>query len=248
VAGKARVTLEQKPWPGNLGTRVRALASPDARIELFWGDLAPDAGVAAMLSAWLSPDERTRAARFGTDALRERYVIGRGTLRAALGRRVGVPPEAVGIARGRRGRPQLRDHRDLDFNVSHTDRVMLIAIAHGPTVGVDVERRDRVINTTGIARRCLTDPERRALAELADDDARRRVLQLWTCKEAMSKATGDAMSAPFARLDVAHAPGLRLCDGPPPYVPDAWALHEIAAPEAFFATLAVWSPARMSGG
>jgi 4'-phosphopantetheinyl transferase len=235
------VTLEQKLWPGNLGMRVRALPSPDARIALFWGDLAPGAGVADILGQWLSADERKRSARFGAPALRERYVIGRGTLRAALGRCVDLPPEAVALSRGRRGRPRLRDHTGIDFNVSHTDNVMLIAIARGTTVGVDVERRDRIINTAGIARRCLTEPERKALAQLSDDDARRRVLQLWTCKESLSKATGDALSAPFRRLDVAHAPALRLRDGPPPYTPEAWALHAIQAPEAFFATLAVWS-------
>jgi 4'-phosphopantetheinyl transferase len=141
----------------------------------------------------------------------------------------------------------LRDRSDVDFNVSHTDRVMLIAIARGTTVGVDVERRDRIINTAGIARRCLTEPERQSLAPLSDDDARRRVLQLWTCKEAMSKATGDALAAPFRRLDVSHAPELRLRDGPAPYTPDDWTLHAVAAHKDFFATLAVWS-ARASDG
>jgi 4'-phosphopantetheinyl transferase len=241
------VTLEQKPWPGNVGARVRALPSPDPRIAVYWGTLAPDPGVAGDLGQWLSPEEHTRSARFGTPALRERYVIGRATLRAALARHVDSSPDAVALSRGRRGRPQLRDPAGLDFNVSHTDRVMVIAIARDATVGVDVERRDRVINTAGIARRCLTRAEQQALADLSEDDARRRVLQLWTCKEAMSKATGDALSAPFRKLDVAHAPVLRLRAGPAPYTPEAWTLHAIAAPDEFFATLAVWS-GRMSGG
>jgi 4'-phosphopantetheinyl transferase len=240
------VTLEQKPWPGNVGARVRALPSPDPRIAVYWASLAPDPGVADRLEQWLSPDERTRSARFGTPALRERYVIGRGTLRAALARHVDSSPEAIALSRGRRGRPRLRDHAGLDFNVSHTDRVVVIAIARETTVGVDVERRDRAINTAGIARRCLTPAEQGALAELPEDDARRRVLQLWTCKEAMSKATGDALSAPFRELDVAHAPVLHLRAGPAPYTPDAWTLHAIAAPDEFFATLAVWS-GRTSG-
>jgi 4'-phosphopantetheinyl transferase len=248
MAGEARVTLEQKPWPGNLASRVRALDSPDPRIDILWGDLEPAPGVAGKLAQWLSADEKARATRFGTEALRERYVIGRGTLRAALARRLDVPPEAVALSRGRRGRPQLRDTPDLDFNVSHTDRVMLIAIARETTVGVDVERADRVVNTAGIARRCLTAAEQRALAGLDADAARRRVLQLWTCKEAMSKATGDALSAPFRRLDVALSSAPALVDGPAPYTPDAWTLHALPAPPAFFATLAVWTTTRVSSG
>jgi len=66
------------------------------------------------------------------------------------------------------------------------------------------------------------------------------VLRLWTCKEAMSKATGDAMSARFARLDVLTEPALRLRAGPPPYEPARWALHALAAPDDHIATLALW--------
>lgn len=263
------MTLEQKPWPGNLARRVREIASPDARIALLWGSLAGDAALVADLAHSLSPAEHARASRFGSDALRERYVIGRGTLRAALARHLDVPPQDVELARGRRGRPQLALQLGLDFNVSHTAQVMLIAIARGVTVGVDVEATARSINTSGIARRCLSAAERQALEGLDGDHARRRVLQLWTCKEAMSKATGDALSAPFRRLEVelsaprrhdselsrGHDAALperqrldfalpsspRLRDGPSPYTPGDWSLHALVPPEPYFATLAVWT-------
>jgi 4'-phosphopantetheinyl transferase len=67
----------------------------------------------------LSPAERARAARFGTDALRERWIAGRATLRMLLGDALGVAPVAVEIRRGVRGRPELADARaGIDFNVS----------------------------------------------------------------------------------------------------------------------------------
>ena len=148
----------------------------------------------------------------------------------------------VVLERGRRGRPQLARDLGLDFNVTHTADVMLVAIGSGITVGVDVEREDRVINTPGIARRCLTDAERSRLA-LEDDSARRDVLRLWTCKEAMSKATGDALAAPFRRLDVELAGGLRLRDGPPPYLPARMTLHPVDVPGGYLATVALWDHA-----
>ena len=82
--------------------------------------------------------------------------------------------------------------------------------------------------------------EQRTLAGLAPDARRRALLRLWTCKEAMSKATGDALAAPFRRLSVATAAGLRLADGPAPYVPAAWRLAAADAPGAFLATVALW--------
>ena len=85
--------------------------------------------------------------RFATDVLRERYLIGRISLRRLLGRTLGVEPAAVPLERGPHGRPQLTGIRDIDFNVSHTTDVALIAIARHVKVGVDVERADRSIHS-----------------------------------------------------------------------------------------------------
>jgi 4'-phosphopantetheinyl transferase len=234
------VTLEQNPLPGNLNGRVRRLPSPDPRVEVFWCTLEDDAALATSVAAWLSAEEQARAARFGTDALRRRYVIGRATLRALLGRRLRVPPGAVVLARGRRGRPRLAAAGTLDFNVSHTRGVLLAGIADGITIGVDVEHAARTINTEGIARRCLAPAEQAVMAALDTEGARRDVLQRWTCKEAMSKATGDAMSAPFRRLDLELRDHPVLVAGPPPYVPADWTLRALPV-DGYFATLALWS-------
>jgi len=234
------VTLEQNLWPGNLEARIRSLPSPDRRVALSWCTLDDDASLAAAVAGWLSPAEHARAARFGREALRRRYVIGRAMLRAVLGEVLAMPPADVRIARGRRGRPTLRAPHAPDFNVSHTGGVLLAAVGRGVTVGVDVERGARPIPTAALARRCLTAGERADLAPLDPEGARRRVLRLWTCKEAMSKATGDAMSARFGRLDVATEPHLELRSGPVPYVPAQWTLHALPAPDDHIATLALW--------
>jgi 4'-phosphopantetheinyl transferase len=139
-----------------------------------------------------------------------------------------------------RGRPQLAPPADLDFNVSHTADVAIVGIVRGARIGVDVERLDRTINVSGIARKFLSVSERAALALLDAESARRRVLTLWTCKEAMSKATGDALSAPFDRIDVDLDRGPSLRGGPAPYDPVRWSIHPAAAPTEFVATVALW--------
>jgi len=235
------VTLDDQGLAGKLAQRVQALASPDPRIRLFWCDLSCDPALAALARDWLAPAERARAARFGTEALRQRYVTGRAILRATLGQRLHHDPPSVMIERGRRGRPQLAGSAHLDFNVSHTGDVLLIGLAENVHVGVDVERVDRIINVSGISRRCLSPAERAELRPFDEEAARQRVLRLWTCKEAMSKATGDALSAPFRELDVAFRPEPVLRAGPPPYLAAHWRLHALTVPASHFATLAVWS-------
>ncbi|MFO1323458.1 MAG: 4'-phosphopantetheinyl transferase superfamily protein [Burkholderiales bacterium] len=216
-----------------------ALPSPAAGVDVWLCGLARGDGEIRELAALLSPAEHARAARFGRTELRDRYVAGRASLRIVLGAKLGMAPAAVAIERGVRGRPYTPDAAGLDFNVSHTLGVALVGVAHGQRIGVDIEHGGRALNVDGVARKFMSPREQDELRALGDDARRRALLRLWTCKEAMSKATGDALSAPFRRMDVDAGP-LRLVGGPPPYEPARWRLHAVDVPGGFLATVALW--------
>jgi 4'-phosphopantetheinyl transferase len=222
------------------------IPAPAPGVALYLCGLARSAAEIREMAKTLSVAETARAARFGRSYLRDRYVAGRATLRLLLAAELGLAPAEVPIARGTRGRPHVPNAPRLDFNVSHTRGVALIGIAHGPRIGVDIEHADRVVNVEGVARKFMSAREQDALASLAPDDRRRALLRLWTCKEAMSKATGDALAAPFRRMDVVTDPSLQLKDGPAPYVPYCWQLHAIAVPGGYLATIALWHGASSS--
>lgn len=242
------------------------LAAPQPRpdpapdVRAWTCELLRDPSDAAELATLLAPRERERMNRYGRDDLRHRYAVGRATLRVVLGGCLGVLPQEVEIVAGRRGRPELaaRHASDLDFNVSHTRGTAVIGVTRGRRLGVDIEHGERTLNVEGVARKFMTAAERAGLARLDDDVRRRAILLLWTCKEAMSKATGDALAAPFRDLDVriANPDGSdddtsprELVAGPAPYTPGAWRLHPIDIGRGFLATAAVWAypPARLHG-
>jgi 4'-phosphopantetheinyl transferase len=192
-------------------------------------------------AALLSDAEHARLGRFGRQDLRERYVAECGALRTILGTLLGVAPKALPIVRGRRGRPQLAGG-EVDFNMSHTGTIGIVGVLEDARIGVDIEREDRAINVGGIARKFLSASERERLGGLDHDLARRRVIALWTCKEAISKASGDALSAPFRAIDVDLTSGRRLADGPGAYAPERWSLHAADAGSEYVATVAIWRP------
>jgi len=225
-----------KPLPA----RPVALAKVSPSLDAWTCELARSASDIEALATALSSAELERAARFGRPELRDRYIVGRATLRVLLGARLGVMPGDVVIARGPRGRPYLGDARTLDFNVSHTDAIALFGMTSGQRIGVDIEHADRQLNVDGVARKFMTPREQARLAALDVDARRRALLRIWTCKEAMSKATGDALSAPFRRLDVSIGKTLRLDDGPPPYTPARWRLIALEVPGGYLATAALW--------
>jgi len=237
-------TVDDFPATGNSGASSLApvaLVSPIDGLALWFATLSADDGEFARAAAWLSPAEHARAARFGREHLRRRYIVGRASLRWTLGRTLSMPPAAVPIVRGERGRPRLDGIGELDFNISHTDDAALIGIARDGRIGVDIERDDREVNADGLARKFLTPAEQATLTALAADERRVRFLRYWTCKEAMSKATGDGLAAPFREIEVTLDNGIELVAGHAPYDPPRWRLLEAAAPEGFIATVALRS-------
>jgi 4'-phosphopantetheinyl transferase len=91
----------------------------------------------------LSADERARRARFRFDMDRRRYLVGRGILRLLVGHCLNVPTAETEFECGASGKPRVRARvqTPLQFNVSHSGEVVLIALARGRALGIDVEPR-----------------------------------------------------------------------------------------------------------
>lgn len=229
----------ERPMP----PRVVATAAPG--LSLWLCPLRVKPAELERMAAVLSVAERERAARFGTVALRSRYVVGRATLRTLLAAAIAMPAAEVPLRQGSRGRPELDlPEPPLDFNVSHTGDVALIgflATRRGARVGIDIEHCDRQLDADRLARRYLTAQEHASFERLEADARRRRFIELWTCKEAMSKATGAGLSAPMRELCIELGNGPRLAAGPPPYSPPDWQLWPVHGIGGYVATAALWT-------
>ena len=116
-------------------------------------------------------------------------------LRHALAARTGLPASALDLQRDAMGRPFLRLPPTAmsvapDFNVSHAGQYVLIAIASGRRVGVDIERHDRALDWQSLSPLVLTTDERAQLASLPAPQQTAAFIQRWAIKEALLKATG----------------------------------------------------------
>ena len=121
----------------------------------------------------LDDSERAIAARFATAALRDGYVIAHAGVRALLRRYVGAP---IVFTRGERGKPRVEG---VEHNLSHCDDVALLAVARDMAVGIDIERRDALIDQRAVGRLVR-----------APSEAGMEFMRVWCRKEACLKATG----------------------------------------------------------
>jgi len=185
------------------------IAIPDLhedRIQVWRLNLDQDAAGAEHLRALLSDDERARADRFYFPHLRAYYTLVRGALRILLGGVSGREPAKLEFAYAQHGKPYLPGS-EVQFNVSHSGALGLIALARGRRIGVDVERIRNMDDSEAIARRFFAPAEVAEYLSLPADQRPAAFYSCWTRKEAFIKAVGDGLSFPLHQFTVSLKPG-----------------------------------------
>jgi 4'-phosphopantetheinyl transferase len=155
------------------------------------------AGAERGLRCFLSRDEIERAARFQSEGARSRFVLTRAWLRVILARCLDATPERITFSFGGNGKPALAEewrHRELSFNVSHSEDYALIGLTSGRAIGVDIEQVRPMPDFAEITSGFFSESEMRAIEALPEPDRLRGFFRCWTRKEAFMKATGDGMA------------------------------------------------------
>jgi 4'-phosphopantetheinyl transferase len=210
-------------------------------------DPPPDAVTA--LRALLSPDETARADRFHFDRHRRRYAVGRGVLRRLLGGYLRRPPETLRFEYGEREKPRLAGPGaapglapTLEFNLSNSEELALIAITTGVEVGVDLEALRPMEDALSISERFFSALERTALAACPPTERDAAFFRCWTRKEAYVKAVGDGIALGLDRFDVSLDPGAAarfLALEGDPHRAAAWTLTHIEPAPGYVGALAI---------
>jgi len=104
---------------------------------------------------------------------------------------LGVAPEAIGFRYGGAGKPFLADTSSgLEFNLTNSGDLALVALSLGMPVGVDCEQiRDRG-DMIAIAERMFTPEQAARVAGASLEDRLRQFHVAWTALEAEVKADG----------------------------------------------------------
>ncbi|PYG99423.1 4'-phosphopantetheinyl transferase family protein [Arthrobacter stackebrandtii] len=160
-----------------------------------------------MDAAWLSEGERACIAAKRLPADRARSAAARILLKRLLAAEFGIDPGTVQLlaAGGRGTRPELAWVRQpggppgLSANVSHAGDVVVVAVARGGMVGVDVEQHCAT-GFDGFDQVALSVPERDLVAGTLPALQPQLRTDLWVRKEAALKAVGEGLRRDPAEL------------------------------------------------
>ncbi|HSU14482.1 4'-phosphopantetheinyl transferase family protein [Longimicrobium sp.] len=236
-----------------------ALAADE--VHVWRASLAATPDELARYHAVLSADERERAARFRFEVHRDRFIAGRGIQRQVLARYLGADPAALRYRLAEHGKPALDGPEaagGLRFNVSNSGDGLLIALALGRELGVDLEAVLPVGDRDAVARRFFSVPENQVYDSIPDEARDLAFFTCWTRKEAYIKAIGEGLTMPLDRFDVTLRPGEPahlLCTRGTPDEAARWTLRELDPGPGWLGALAVegggwslrlfdWDPAR----
>jgi 4'-phosphopantetheinyl transferase len=221
------------------------LASDEIHCWCACLDVPPE--TSARLYATLTPDERTRSARFQFERDRQRFIAARGVLRDLLGRYLQTRPSQINFVYNAFGKPDLNPElgNRLKFNLSHSAGFALIAIATASNVGVDLEYIRAESDYADIARRFFSAAEVNYLIALPNHLYSETFFSCWTKKEAYVKACGKGLAIPLNSFSVplttdhAHSP-VDLSVASKDIVPaKRWSLYTLRPAPGYAGALAI---------
>lgn len=158
------------------------------------------------LTAFLSQEEKARGRRLVNPEHSQRFFLAHAILRDVLSHYIALTPDAIHFSKGAHGKPYIKDS-DFQFNLTHSNECVLVAVTQGMEVGIDVEFLEKTHRFDDLIQRFFSQEEQQEY-HLYTSEAERRLAfyRGWTRKEAYLKATGLGLSYPLNQFAVSLAP------------------------------------------
>jgi 4'-phosphopantetheinyl transferase len=190
---------------------------------------------------WVLPQEEVdRAARFRSAERKIQFEASRAASRLLLARYLGLDHAALSLVRERGQKPRIEGDAGLDFNVSHSQTTLVIAIGRDIRLGVDIEPLVEAPDFDGLSREFFSSFE---AARLSQTDPRRRsaaFLEAWTRKEAITKAAGVGIADGLRAIQPPTGPaeGAPVVYFETPTRSETWYLYDLDAVRGHVGALA----------
>jgi phosphopantetheinyl transferase len=162
----------------------------DARTLPRWPSPLRDA---VESGAWLSHEQRVRAARLEREQDRTQFIVRQTLLRHFCARLRGCPPGDIRFESSRSGKPQLSG-RGPEFSISGRGPWCLLAFDPDTSIGADLELQRCQPNVRQIAGWIFGGAENELLNCAESDAERAFVYCAWTLEEAAAKREGDGIA------------------------------------------------------
>ncbi len=157
----------------------------------------------------LSDTEKERSERFKFYKHRKAFIASHGFMHCVLSSYISTAAEEIEFSYGEFGKPALlqsQNPHNIQFNLSHSNNIAMLAVCKHHSVGIDVEYAQRKTDWAGISKRFFTPGEQTLLFNLKDEAQKPAFFQIWTRKEAHMKVTAKGLSLSPTDFEVTVPP------------------------------------------
>jgi len=182
-------------------------------------------------------------ASFRRDADAQRFLVGRATLRIAIGEALGIDPVKVELVAGEYGKLAVAGAPHA--NVSHSGDVVIVALCAEAAIGVDVEEIVAAHAEASDLGTFFSPAEVRGLSMYPPERRIDSFFHIWTTKEALIKAAATGLSLSLQSFDVSVDPRTppALLAARCPELSAEICLARLDVPAGYAGVLAVFAPA-----
>lgn len=170
----------------------------------IWEIPLPPQPLDSLLLDMLQQDELERFHRFYFSHHKRRFAQSKIALRTILGSYLDQAPDTLQFNYNTHGKPEL-SAQQLQFNLTHSKDVALLAINQTHPIGIDLEYFS-ARPYHGIAQHLFSLNEQRQLQQLPASALAIGFFSVWAQKEALIKAVGVGLSYPTHLFDVPLLP------------------------------------------
>lgn len=217
------------------------ISLPNDEVHLWYTYLQPRNFHLDKLFQILSDDEKIRLDKFHFRKDKEYFIIGRGILRLLLSAYVGIRPKDVKFYYGVNGKPFLNMTSNINFNLSHSGQLLVLAFTRNKMIGVDIEHIES-IDIQNIATNFFSQMEYKMFESINELERLISFFKWWTRKESYIKAIGKGITQCLKEFDVTVLP-----DHEPKILnirndsmeADSWSLHDILIDPNYSCTVCI---------
>lgn len=143
------------------------------------------------LASLITEEELQKIAQFKHASAKRTALLSRAMCRVVLSQYLNNSAQTHQFIRNKHGKPSLLDNQhQLQFNVSHNENLIIMAVCVNDAIGCDIEDPTRRVNISPITRRYFSTQEHIMLQAKKGNEQIQAFFKTWTLKEAFVKATG----------------------------------------------------------
>lgn len=156
---------------------------------------------------YLTAQELQQSYQFVFEQDQHLSILTRAYIKIVIAKYIDISPNEISFIKSEYGKPQVNQaicKTPIEFNISHTNGHIVIAISQNTPVGIDIEMK-RESNGVDIAKRFFNKKEVEHLLNSPEETQITEFIRIWTLKEAALKTIGLGISNEMDNFDVTAA-------------------------------------------